>query len=311
MAVFLLLLMYTDGALLAKGGVLKAVDSVRLAWKRFLRFKVLFLGLPVSAGQSHLRLRNGVDPVPVMEAIHRCLQQLAKRHKAMAIVLKEFDDGEMAAVTKIEPYGYFRVPSLPNNVFEVKYRDFEHFLASQKSHTRCDFRRSERKFARAGMRVEQVAGSEDAARRFTDEVYALYENVWNRAENKLEKLPAEFFRELARQLGSRVVFTFVYKDGNIVGFNCSLRTASRYQLLFLGIDYELNRQSDLYFNIFYREMDFAMKNGARTIFMGQTSEAFKSRLDCQKRELCFYVGARGVLRSLQNPLRKLLFSEVH
>ena len=301
-------LMSTDAALLANGMVRQGVEGLRHAWKGFLRFDVLFLGLPVSAGQSHLRLRSGTDPIRVMRAVHGVLQQLAKRHGAKAIVLKEFGSDQTPIVEKLEPYGYLRAHSPPLNYLEVKYRDFEDFVASRSSGARHNLRRSQRKFADSGMQVKHVTGSQNAAALFTDEVYGLYEDVWNRAENKLEKLPAEFFRELARQLGDRVVFTFVTQGERVVGFACSLRSDSWYRMLFLGIDYEVNRQNDLYFNIFYREMDFAMKHGARIIITGQTSDAFKSRLRCRQRELHFYIKPQGALRIFQRPLGKLLFS---
>jgi predicted N-acyltransferase len=276
-------------------------------WPGFLRFKVLFMGLPVSSGRNHLRIRGGADAPAVIAAIDRVLRQLAKRTRASAIVLKEFGDDETAALAHLRPRGYAHAPSLPMNVLDVRYRDFEDFVASRSGHARSNLRHSLRKFADSGIHIEHLPGSPEVADRFSNQVYHLYENVWDRAANRLEKLSPEFFRELARQMGSHVLFTFATHEGEIVAFACSLHTATCYQMLFMGIDYELNRQTDLYFNIFYREMDWAMQRGVQTILMGQTADDFKSRLRCQQRPLHFYVRMQGLLRVCHGPLGRLLF----
>ena len=52
-------LMPTDGAMLIQGLLRRGTEAIRRVWRRYLYFNVLFLGLPVSAGQSHLRIRPG------------------------------------------------------------------------------------------------------------------------------------------------------------------------------------------------------------------------------------------------------------
>jgi hypothetical protein len=98
---------------------------------------------------------------------------------------------------------------------------------------------------------------------------------------------------LARNLGEQAVFSFAYLRDRIVGFGCSLHAGPTFQMLFVGLDYEVNRQSDLYFNLCYQELDFAMRHGAQTIVMGQTADTFKSRLRCGQRPLWFFVKLRG------------------
>jgi hypothetical protein len=78
-------------------------------------------------------------------------------------------------------------------------------------------------------------------------------------------------------------------------------------MLFLGLDYDVNAQSELYFNLCYKELDFAMRHGTQTIFMGQTADVFKSRLRCCHRPLCFFVKLRGRLGFLLRWFAHLLF----
>ena len=223
------------------------------------------------------------------------------------VVLKEFTSSEVDALDGMRRYGYLRVPSVPLNYLDVHYRDFDDFCRSRSRGVRHNLRRSMHKFTEAGLRVVQLSGTAGADKLYTDEVHRLYESVWARAPSPLEKLPAEFFRQLARNLGERAVFSFAYLRDRIVGFGCSLRAGPNFQMLFLGLDYDVNRQSDLYFNICYKELDFAMRQGVQTIIMGQTADTFRSRLRCCQRPLWFFVKLRGRFSFILRWFAQLLF----
>ena len=286
-------LMSIDGAILTRGFMRRGVQAVRRVWRRYLYFNALLLGLPVSAGQSHLRIRRDADIQKVLATIETVLDRLSQRHGAWVVVLKEFTSSESDALDGMRRHGYLRVQSVPSNYLDVRYRDFDDFCQSRSGGARHNLRRSIRKFKEAGLRVVQISGGAGADKLYTDEVHRLYESVWERAPSPLEKLPAEFFRQLARNLGEQAVFSFAYLRDRIVGFGCSLHAGPNFQMLFVGLDYDVNRQSDLYFNICYKELDFAMRHGAQTIIMGQTADTFKSRLRCRQRPLWFFVKLRG------------------
>ncbi len=60
-----------------------------------------------------------------------------------------------------------------------------------------------------------------------------------------------------------------------MAFGVSLCSGSVFHQLFVGFDYELNPQCDLYFNLFFNLMDYAWQQGAADIVLGQTSDTFK------------------------------------
>src|SRR5439155_21508725 len=103
-------------------------------------------------------------------------------------------------------------------------------------------RKSQKKFQPAGLRVVQVTGGEGADALYTDEVHKLYEAVLERAKVKLERLPAAFFRELARQMPDESAFTFIYDGDRVVAFAASMFTPGAFHQMFVGVNYELNPQ---------------------------------------------------------------------
>jgi hypothetical protein len=65
-----------------------------------------------------------------------------------------------------------------------------------------------------------------------------------------------------------------------------------------GLDYHLNREFDLYFNLIYAMLNCALTKGVARIEVGLGGDAFKSKLGCYSEPLYVFVAGRGPLMSL-------------
>lgn len=297
-----------DATLLADGLAKKIATRVAPFIPGRLRFPVLFCGLPVSAAQSSLRILPG-DHVPaVLKELDAVCLKLARQTGAHCIVAKEFTDAERAIVDGLQPLGYRRADSLPMNVAVPGFASFEAFYNSLKSSKRHPIRTSQNKFAKSGLRVEQLRGGDEVAQRYTDAVHRLYENVLEKAAVRLERLPAAFFRNIARELPDETSFTFVLDGESVVGFAASIFSASHFHQMFVGVDHEVNATTDLYFNMFFHALDVAYRQDVAEIVVGQSADTFKQRkLLCTPHPLSFYVkgygfGSAWVIRNFFNVL---------
>jgi len=138
-------------------------------------------------------------------------------------------------------------------------------------------------------------GGAFVAEHFDARVHALYLAVQQRGEQKLEVLPRVFFLELAAALGDEVLLTMIRREGRVCGFTFGLTRAGTHHNLYSGLDYAANHDGDLYFNLFYLDLDAAFRAGATLVTMGQTSNSFKSRLGTQARKLWFFARGRPAL----------------
>jgi predicted N-acyltransferase len=300
-----------DGLLFVGEPWKKWVQSLRRWFPPLLRVKALFCGLPVSTGQSHLRFAPGSDHQVILHLLDRLMTRVARAARTPFLVFKEFDEEEVSRCDELTALGYVRVDSLPMNYFPTRFRDFDHFVASVRSRYRNQIKHSQKKFAQSGLRVVHARGAEHLDALFTEDVYRLYLSVLERAEVKLECLPAEFFRELARQFPQEIAFTFVKQAERIVGFVCGLFHGDEYLNLFCGVDYGLNEKADLYFNLMFHDVDFALRSGVRSLHVGQTADDFKSRMGCSTQPRYFYVKVRDPLgASLLRVARPWLFPPV-
>ncbi|HEY3965874.1 MAG TPA: GNAT family N-acetyltransferase [Planctomycetaceae bacterium] len=127
-------------------------------------------------------------------------------------------------------------------------------------------------------------------------MHRLYLNVLDRAKVKFETIPVEFFRELARQEPDDSCFTIIRKGDRIVGFCCGLADGEEHNMLFCGLDYSLNAEADLYFNLIYRGLGQGLAPGVKVVHVGAAADEFKRHLGCTGESIALYVKAVGAVR---------------
>jgi predicted N-acyltransferase len=281
-----------DGLLLSTQRWKKLGTQVRKLWPNFLKIPVLFCGCPVSTGESHLRFATRADHVTMLRQLDRLLVLLAWRNRTPAIVFKDFGPQEIARTDALLDLGYVRAESLPMNYFPARFRNFDHFCDSLRSRYRRKIVRSRRKLQRAGLRVVHLRGGMGFHELYTDDVHRLYLAVLSRAPIQFECLPAQFFRELARQLPEDSAFTLICQGERVVGFTCGLFHQGAYHNFFCGFDYELNAEAELYFNLLYEDLDYALQQNVHSIQIGQTADEYKMRVGCYREPRYFYVKVR-------------------
>jgi predicted N-acyltransferase len=105
-------------------------------------------------------------------------------------------------------------------------------------------------------------------------------------------MPASFFTEMAAALGDEAHLTVIRKDGRVCAFTFAVTRGDTHYNLYSGLDYALNNEGDLYFNLFYHDLDQAFRAGVCSVHLGQTSDSFKSRLGSVTEPLFFFAHGR-------------------
>jgi predicted N-acyltransferase len=287
-----------DLAIIAGAGTQRMTKLLRCIFPSLLRVTVLFCGLPLSVGQKSLLIAPDANANDVILLLDNIVGEVAGNEKAQVIVYKEFEDKDSAQLDILIRRGYHKGNSLDMHYFSPRFRDFAAYLTSLRSDYRRKVLRSQQKFTQAGLRMVRYRDPESIKRVYTPEVHQLYEAVFAKAKNKLECLPLEFFRELARQFPDDISLTTVYQEERIVAFNWELCTGQTYHFLYCGLDYAVNRQYDLYFNMLYADLDHGFREDVTDIKLGQTADTSKAQLGCEQQPLYFYIKGAGRLWGL-------------
>jgi len=287
-----------DLNLLADGWTRRVTEIISKPLPSLMRKRVILCGLPVSVGARHLAIAPGARHEDVLRATHEAALAFARRERASYIVYKEFCTGDRRAMDILQQLGYRRFSSLPMNIIDRCFPDIESYTAALRSRYRQCVRKSLEKSRAFGLRFERLTDTDAILRLYGPSLHRMYEAVALSSEHRLELLPVSFFRGLARRLPGRVGLTLVHAGDRVVAFNWNLLDGEAYHFLFAGLDYDLNSRLDLYFNLFYAEMDQAFRAGAETLVLGQTADDFKTRLGCRQERRFIYVAPAGPIAAL-------------
>lgn len=260
-----------------------------------LRYNVVLCGMPISNGRECLAIDPQADTSAVAVALDAAAMDVAREHRGRLVVFKEYDEGVLDSLAPLESSGFDRVDSLPLHVLPVEQPTFEEYVASRSKRTRRNIRDYFRSGEAAGLEVEHLRGADGAAERLTDEVHELYLRVFDKASVQFERLPRDFFVELANSLPEESRFTFVRHAGRVVGFVAGLRKGSLHTLLKVGYDTEFDPNAKLYFFTMYNAIQRAFEEPLAAISVGQGADEFKRRLGCTPQPRRFLLKAPGRL----------------
>lgn len=283
--------------LLSTGFVRNAIHGMR-RWRRdFLRVPVAFCGLPVSLGQSSLRLQAGIDATAIVGLVAGELESWARSHDAALLCFKEFEPREEPVAEPLARHGYFRVPGLPSCTLPITWGTFGEYVGAMRAGYRRQILAGLRARDQEGLAVRLVPDWETEIPR----MFPLYEQVLDRTPFQLERLNPVFFQRLAAGLGDRTSALFVERDGALLAAAVLLHVGDTLTFLFAGIDYARHRRSGAYLALVAGIVAEAIRRGATRLELGQTTYDLKQRLGADVSPRVIYI--KSLNRAAQVSLR--------
>lgn len=273
----------------------KLVKKIRKKIPHLFKKNVLFCGLPVPSGENHLRIASFADYHSILQLLIEQTEKLAKEKGAELIVFKEFPKSQLPSIDFLKTLGFYRGELAPIFCLARSFDNFGQYQSSLRSGYRRQMKFNIEKFNKSGLKVTHLLQGEIINASFTPSVYQLYLNVWDRAKEKLECFPIEFFLELPKLLPHNTVLTLISDQDKPVAFAFGLITDKAYYNIYGGLNYTYNTICDLYFNLFYQELDLAFSLKKTDIYLGQTADSFKSRLGAEPQERYFFMKPLSLL----------------
>lgn len=270
--------------LLSTGLTRRTIQAVRRVRPTFLQPRVLFCGLPVSAGRHCIAFRSLADAPGVLAVVADIMAEVGRGIGAKLHCVKEFAPDESMTMDGLRGHGFFRAYSLPTFAMTVPWGSFDEYLAGMRAGYRRQVRMTHRLAREAGLRVRRVAdyGAE------CGRIYLLYSQVMDRAEFQLERLNEAFFRNLNEYLGPRSDAILIERDEELLAAAILLRSPRRLTFFMAGIEYASNRESGAYLRLVTEVVAEAIRSGASFLEMGQTSPWLKTRLGARAEDRYIY-----------------------
>ncbi len=270
----------------------RLLRSIRRIWPGFLKLPLLLCGPPVSLGSNLLVVHNQVDGDALAETLKNALEQVGRQCRCSLHMVTESAPEQLPLLGKLTNYGYQLAPSPPYYYFPSKFRRFSDYCQALQAKYRANVRRAQQHFLQSGFAISHLSKAQlfDA---FGPDLYQLYLAVVKKSAYRFEVLEHDFFQQLIRHQSDRLLLTLAVKEERTVGFMLSLFSHKRFYLLFAGLDYQANRQTNVYYNLVYAAIEQALEKGPfDSIHVGQAADTFKARLGCQAVPMTLLLKAR-------------------
>lgn len=157
--------------------------------------------------------------------------------------------------------GFSKGHYLPICIINNRWNSFDEYLNSMRS----SYRRRINLALKKGenIKYEILENNKD----FTDEMYNLYEQVFNHSEYSLEKLTVDFFRnDIAKTILLKI-------EDKVEAFIQIIEDRNNDMLIFefCGYNYEIASDYDIYYNMIAEIVKYAIDNKFKYIQLGQTA----------------------------------------
>lgn len=189
--------------------------------------------------------------------------------------------------------GFVRVAGLPVAVL-YPGADFWSTLHGHK--VRNDIRRKLK--ASAALRFEERGG---LPAEHLDSIYRLYLNTRSKSEIQFECVTEAFFTNTSAQS----IYILAFLHDRLVGFAQMLHKADKAVGKYLGMDYSVSREHELYFSMYLHALEICTRRNFSQIEFGETSYRFKKELGCELIDTWVYYRHRN--RFVQPLLARLAF----
>lgn len=257
------------------GPLRRVTDALARVFPRLLQQRMLCLGSPVSE-ICHLGFAPDAEPAAqrrLLAAILDKVEEYTKKHRIRMIAAKDTSAAQdILWASAARAHRLRRQPGLPTAVLDVHYASLDDYLSALSPGTRKDMRRKLK--AGAALRVEW-RNNVDA---IIDEVMRLYRETLANAELDFEELTPEYFAGVLRELGARARCVAYWLGDRLVAFNLVLHDKQRLIDKFLGMDYAVARDYNLYFFTWMENVRYCIEHGLGVYQSGQGSHREKRRL---------------------------------
>jgi hypothetical protein len=255
--------------------------------------RLLTCGNNVVSGEHAFLFKDKLSRAEEFRIIEDLIERLGSkeklRGKVSAVLVKDFESPvlkQSKCFFNREKYIEFNVE--PNMVVDIpaQVNSVNEYIAlfSKK------YRNRAKAILKNAVNIEVRTFTEAELKAENKNIYKLYEQVYNHAKFKLVKLPENYFLDCKQNFADKFTVTGFYYNNKLVAFTSGIDISnSCLEAHYIGFDYELNKEIDLYQNILYNFLEQAIALKKQRLNLGRTAGEIKSTIGARAQELTCYI----------------------
>ncbi|MDF2438012.1 MAG: hypothetical protein K0Q95_2388 [Bacteroidota bacterium] len=267
--------------------ILRTADKINM--------RLLICGNSYVSGEHGFACVDGIDKAEMIDALADVIYRIGRaeklRGKIAAILVKDFYNTSVDHTSELKEFKYHDFLVEPNMILDVQWDTFEAYLNAMSK----KYRNRAKSIIKKGSDLERIEFTEKDILKNAKQIQTLFNNVHLKARFRMVSASPAYFAELKKVLGDKFVFTAYYIKGEFVGFRSSFILKDSIEAHFVGLDYSLNKDVELYQNILYDYVKESISENKKKLFLGRTASEIKSTVGAEAYELTCYVRHRNPL----------------
>jgi hypothetical protein len=205
-----------------------------------------------------------------------------------ATLVKDFYTSSLPQTKTLEKAKFIEFTVEPNMIVNIpkEMNSVQEYIATFSK----KYRNRAKSIFKAGAAVEKRNLEVDEVKKLNKQIFKLYDHVFSNAKFKLVKLAGDYFYEMKRTFPDVFFVNGYFLDGKLVAFDSGYNLDDgSLEAHYIGFDYAINKEYDLYQNILYSFIDLAIQNKKKHLNLGRTASEIKSTVGAKAHELVCYI----------------------
>ena len=277
--------------------------------KNEVLLRLFTCGNNLASGEYGFKFDPEMDETDVNELLLKITDLVSKEEKLRgtisAILLKDFEKPlEPQDLFAEEKYSQFFVEpnlivDLPPGISSLQ-EYIELFSKKYRNRAKAIFKNA------ATLEVRELSAEE--IKQHEKDMYRLYEEIFVKAKFKLIKLPQDYFSSVKQVYSKRFTVKGIFHENKLIAFASSfVMEDGSLEAHYIGFEYALNNQFDLYQNILYMMIGEGIKHKLTKINLGRTAAEIKTTVGAKAENLICYIKPQNTIsRIIQKPFISFL-----
>jgi predicted N-acyltransferase len=260
-----------------------------------MNMRLLICGNAFVSGEHGFICKPEINKTEAFDALADVIYRIGRaeqlRGKIAAVLVKDFYKSTKNASDELQEFKYHDFLVEPNMIVDINWKTFDEYLNAMSK----KYRHRAKAIVKKGIEIERKVFSEADIRANTKQIQSLYNNVHLKAKFRMASLTANYFAEIKKALVDTFSFTGYYHNEQLIGFRTSFILKNEVEAHFIGLNYDVNKELELYQNILYDYVKEGIDNHVKQLFLGRTASEIKSTVGAEAYELTCYIRHRNPL----------------
>lgn len=245
----------------------------------------------------------------IFKIIEAVIDNVAKaeklRGKISAVLVKDFYEDGFANKSRWFCTNFIRFKVEPNMLVTIPntISTLDEYIASYSK----KYRNRAKGILKASSVLQKKRLAINELHLYCEDMCSLYLQVYNNAKFKLACVTKDYFLEA---FGSQKDLFYVdawFLNGKMVSFASGFYLAHELEAHYIGFDYSINKEYELYQTILYSYIEEAIKVNKKQINLGRTASEIKSTVGAKAHDLFCYIKPQNtVSRLILKPFMQFL-----